>query len=95
MLLQDIEKFANIAMPKIFGNDGDENMLNFYGINCLAVRNDLIEPDFLQDVYKCYEWDDGRSQTNTKNYKYKKGTPSLLSVLVLKLFQFLRVPQRL
>ena len=50
-------------MPKIFGNDGEENMLNFYGINCLAVRNDLIEPDFLTDVYKCYEWDDGKSQT--------------------------------
>ncbi len=80
-------------MPKIFGNEGDENMLNFYGLNCLAVWNDLIEPDFLIDIYKCYEWDDGnKSQTNTKNYKYKKGTPSLLSALILKLFQFLRVP---
>jgi hypothetical protein len=48
-------------MPKIFGNDGEENMLNFYGLNCLAVRNDLIEADFLQDVYKCYEWDDQRA----------------------------------
>jgi len=98
MLLQDLEKFANIAMPKIFGNDGDENMLNFYGINCLAVRNDLVEPDFLLDVYKCYEWEnEGKVVTtiNTKNYKYKKGTPSLLSMLILKLFTFLRIPPRL
>jgi hypothetical protein len=95
MQLVDIEKFANIAMPKIFGTEGEENMLNFYGINCLAVRNDLIEPDFLQDIYKCYEWDDGKSQTNTKNYKYKKGTPSILPLLVLKLFSFLRMPARL
>jgi hypothetical protein len=82
-------------MTKIFGNDGDENMLNFYGINCLAVRNDLIEPDFLEDIYKCYEWDDGKLQTNTKNYKYKKGIASLLPILILKLFQFVRVPSRL
>jgi hypothetical protein len=86
MLMVDTEKFANIALPKIFGNDGDENMLNFYGLNCLAVRNDLIEPDFVADIYKCYEWEDKKQQTNTKNYRYKKGTPSLLSVLILKLF---------
>lgn len=105
MLLCDLEKFANIAMPKIFGNDGDDNMLNFYGLNCLAVRNDLIDPDFLIDMYKCYLWDDqtnltgtqgnGKGLVNAKNYKYKKGTPSLLPLLVLKIFQFLRLPPKL
>jgi hypothetical protein len=60
-LLQDIEKFANVAMPKIFGNEGDENMLIFFGLNCLAVRNDLLESDFLVDIYKCYNCEEGRS----------------------------------
>lgn len=32
---------------------------------------------------------------NTKNYKYKKGIPSILPHLVLKLLSFLRIPNRL
>lgn len=80
LLMQDMEKFANLALPKIFGTDGEGNMVNFYGLNCLAVRNDFIEPDFLDNMYKCYEWDAqmGKEIINTKNYKYKKGVPSLL-----------------
>lgn len=95
LLLGDLEKFANIALPRIFGNDGQESLLNFYGLNCLAVRNDLIEPDFLQDTYKCYEWEDQRGQTNTKNYRYKKGTPSIISQIVLKLLQYIRIPSKM
>jgi len=96
--MQDLEKFANLALPVIFGTDGEESMLNFYGLNCVAVRNDLIEADFLSDMYRCYEWDlgpHGKGIINAKNYKYKKGVPSLLPMIVLRLLQFLKIPNKL
>lgn len=48
-------------------------------------------------MYKCYEWDadQGKEIINTKNYRYKKGSPSLLPYVVLRLFQFLQLPSRL
>jgi hypothetical protein len=49
-------------------------------------------------MYHCYEWDEslsGRAIVNTKNYKYKKGVPSLLSFVVLRLFNFLKIPSKL
>ena len=73
-------------------------MLQFYGIDCLAVRNDMAGPDFLNGMYSCYEWNEGihgRSIVNTKNYKYKKGVPSLMSFVILRLFQFLKIPPKL
>ena len=64
-------------------------MLNFYGLNCVAVRNDFIQTEFLESMYQCYEWDEsvgGKGMINSKNYKYKKGVASLLPVVVLRLF---------
>ena len=86
-----------MALPKIFGTDGEANLVNFYGLDCQAVRNDFIEPDFLDCMYRCYEWDtsNGKELINTKNYKYKKGVPSLLPHVVLRLFHFVQLPARL
>lgn len=83
--MQDLEKFANIVMPRIFGSDGEEGLINFYSLNCLDVRVDQISHDFLANTYKCYE-SKNREVINTKNYKYKKGIPSMLPVVILRLF---------
>jgi hypothetical protein len=97
--MTDLEKFANVSMPRIFGSEqGQDPMLQFYGIDCLAVRNDMATPDFLTGMYSCYDWSEavgGKAIVNTKNYKYKKGVPSLMSFVVLRLFQFLKIPPKI
>ena len=96
--MTDLEKFANISMPRIFGSEGKTPMLLFYGLDCLAVRNDKATSSFLRGMYHCYDWDEsltGKAIVNTKNYKYKKGVPSLLSFVVLRLFNFLKIPPKL
>jgi hypothetical protein len=42
--MTDLEKFANISMPRIFGTEGQTPMLMFYGLDCLAIRNDMATP---------------------------------------------------
>lgn len=90
----DLEKFANIVMPRIFGSSGEDGLINFYSLNCLEIREDNISPDFLKNTYRCYE-SKGKDIINTKNYKYKKGIPSLLPVVILRLFQYMRIPSRI
>ena len=73
-------------------------MLNFYGLDCVAVRNDYIQKDFLRGMYDCYDWDESSGSKvliNSKNYKYKKGIASLLPLVVLRMFQYLKVPSHL
>lgn len=90
LLMQDLEKFASLSLPKIFSSDqqSDSEMLNFFGLNCVELRDDAIKANFLSPMYHCYNYDQGKCPINTKNYKYKLGVASLLPLLILKLFKF-------
>lgn len=65
-------------------------MMNFYSLNCLQIRDDAIQGDFLLNSYI-----DKQTVISNKNYKQKKSIEIMLPMLVLKLFQTLKVPGRI
>ena len=95
--MQDLEKFANMSLPKIFNTERKEeaDLISFFGLNCAALRADNIQEDFLSPMYHCYNYEQGKCPINSKNYKYKLGVASLLPLVILKLFKFVKVPARL
>ena len=70
-------------------------MLNFFGIDCVALRKDQIDENFLTPMYSCYDYEQGQCPINTKNYKYKHGVPSLLPLVILRLFTYVKIPAKL
>lgn len=96
--LQDFDIFANISLPKILGQDGESHLLNFFSLNCKSIRENSIDPNFLQNIYHCLERKDhlaDKEIISTRNYKYKQGIPSMLPLLVLRLIQYLTLPKTL
>ena len=64
--------------------------MNFYSINCYHIREDNIGPDFFASTYA-----DRKSVISSKNYKSKKSIEVMLPMLFLKLFQSIRIPNKL
>jgi hypothetical protein len=64
--------------------------MNFYSINCFQIREDNIGADFFFNTYA-----DRKSVISSKNYKQKKSIEVMLPMLFLKLFQSIRIPNKL
>ena len=46
-------------------------------------------------MYTCYDFEQGSCPINSKNYKYKHGFPSLLPLVILRLFSYVEIPNKL
>ena len=60
ILMSDLAKFAMISLPKIFNiekNEHQADLINFFGLDCEALRKDAIGQDFLQPMYSCYAYE--------------------------------------
>ena len=61
--MQDLTKFANVAIPKIFNTASDkkkeanQHLVNFFGIDCESLRKDKISETFLTPMYACYDYE--------------------------------------